>query len=96
MNKSNILEPLTKQSSSSEGESPVRVNAESIRSSRKALRKLKMSMSLFQGFTNYISDDGAEGLKAYKYAGGDSGILYQYFYNPVALKFVSYLPETLA
>ena len=53
-------------------------------------------MSLFQGFTNYISEEGAEGLKAYKYAGGDAGILYRFFYNPVALKLVTYLPETLA
>lgn len=45
-------------------------------------------MSFIQGFTNYISDEGAEGLKKYKYSGGDNGILYKYFYNPCALKLV--------
>lgn len=35
-------------------------------------------------------------MKQYKYAGGDTGILYRFFYNPVALKLVSYLPETIA
>lgn len=74
----------------------MRVRAETLRTSRRNLKKLKKSMSLFQGFTNYISDEGAEGLKAYKYAGGDAGILYRFFYNPVALKLVTYLPETLA
>jgi len=55
---------------------------------RKALRRVKFSMSFIQGFTNYISDEGAEGLKKYKYSGGDNGILYKYFYNPCALKLV--------
>ena len=63
---------------------------------RRRFKKIKFSMSFIQGFTNYISDEGADMLKQYKYAGGDSGILYRYFYNPVALKLVSYLPETLA
>ena len=74
----------------------MRVRADTLRTSRRNLKKLKKSMSLFQGFTSYISDEGAEGLKAYKYAGGDSGIMYKFFYNPVALKLVAYLPETLA
>lgn len=63
---------------------------------RRRFKKIKFSMSFIQGFTNYISDEGADMLKQYKYAGGDSGILYRYFYNPVALKLVTYLPETLA
>ena len=63
---------------------------------RRRFKKIKFSMSFIQGFTNYISDEGAGMLKQYKYAGGDSGILYRYFYNPVALKLVTYLPETLA
>ena len=63
---------------------------------RRRFKKIKFSMSFIQGFTNYISDEGADMLKHYKYAGGDSGILYRYFYNPVALKLVTYLPETLA
>lgn len=36
----------------------------------------------------YISPDGAFKLKQYKYAGGDNGILYRYFYNPVAVRLV--------
>ena len=35
-------------------------------------------------------------LKLYKYAGGDRGYVYIYFYNPVANKIVNYLPETMA
>lgn len=45
-------------------------------------------MSFVQGFTNYLSEEAAEKLKQYKYAGGDNGILYRTFYNPVALKLV--------
>jgi ethanolaminephosphotransferase len=37
-----------------------------------------------------------EKLKLYKYAGGDAGILYIYFYNPLARRLVEYLPDTLA
>lgn len=44
----------------------------------------------------YVSEEGAEKLKQYKYYGGDSGFLYRWFYNPVALKLVQYTPETLA
>lgn len=57
---------------------------------------MKLNMNFVQGFTNYISDEAAEKLKLYKYSGGDNGIVYRYFYNPVALKLVDYLPETLA
>jgi len=35
-------------------------------------------------------------LRQYKYAGGDNGIIYRYFYNPVANKIVHYLPEKMA
>jgi ethanolaminephosphotransferase len=35
-------------------------------------------------------------LRKYKYAGGDQGLMYIYFYNPIATKFVNYLPEFLA
>lgn len=44
----------------------------------------------------YIKEEGAKGLKLYKYSGGDNGIVYRYFYNPFALKMVSYLPEYIA
>jgi|LauGreDrversion4_2_1035121.scaffolds.fasta_scaffold252371_1 hypothetical protein len=64
--------------------------------SRRAFRKMKLNMSFLQGFTNYISDEAAEKLKLYKYSGGDNGIVYRYFYNPLALKLVEHLPETLA
>lgn len=43
-----------------------------------------------------MSDEAAEKLKTYKYAGGDTGILYRYFYNPVSMKLVTYLPDTVA
>lgn len=54
------------------------------------------SFKIFSGFTPYITDEAAVKLREYKYAGGDNGILYKYFYNPVALKLVQYLPDTLA
>lgn len=44
----------------------------------------------------YVSRDAAEKLKLYKYAGGDAGLLYIYFYNPVSRRLVEYLPDTLA
>eukprot|EP00347_Sterkiella_histriomuscorum_P019715 403340566 len=50
----------------------------------------------FTQLTPYFTQDAAIKLRQYKYAGGDSGILYKYFYNPVALKLVSILPETVA
>lgn len=58
--------------------------------------RYQFSFSIFSGFTPYLSDEAAEKLKTYKYAGGDTGIFYRYFYNPVALKLVSYLPDTVA
>ena len=56
----------------------------------------KFSFKIFSGFTPYLSEDAREKLKLYKYAGGDNGIVYRYFYNPLALKLVEFLPETLA
>ena len=50
----------------------------------------------FLNVTPYISFEGAEKLKQYKYWGGDTGILYRLFYNPVSTKLVTYLPETVA
>ena len=47
-------------------------------------------------FSPYISKDGAVELRNYKYTGGDRGILYRYFYNPLALKLVHYTPEYIA
>ena len=44
----------------------------------------------------YINELKAENLKLYKYSGGDAGILYIYFYNPIAKRLVEFLPETLA
>ena len=45
----------------------------------------------------YVSEEAAHKLKLYKYKGGDTGFLYRYFYNPLALKLVEdYTPETLA
>lgn len=44
----------------------------------------------------YVSKDAAEKLKLYKYAGGDAGLMYIHFYNPVSRKLVEFLPDTLA
>ena len=46
--------------------------------------------------TPYLSETQKENLKIYRYAGGDYGFAYIYFYNPVATNLVEYLPETLA
>ena len=48
------------------------------------------------GMGPYISEEASIKLKQYKYAGGDNGFFYKIFYNPLALKLVSYLPETIA
>jgi hypothetical protein len=44
----------------------------------------------------YVSEDGAIKLKQYKYQGGDTGIVYKYLYNPLAIKLIEYTPENLA
>ena len=44
----------------------------------------------------YINKTGLKNLNEYKYAGGDRGYAYVYFYNPVATKIVSCLPDYLA
>jgi len=44
----------------------------------------------------YLSDQAAYNLKHYRYAGGDYGIVYKYFFNPLALMLVDLIPETLA
>ena len=35
-------------------------------------------------------------LKKYKYMGGDLGLTYRFFYNPIATKLVEYTPEYIA
>ena len=44
----------------------------------------------------YINKEAEEGLKRYRYTGGDNGITYRYFFNPLAIKLVSYLPKYIA
>ena len=45
----------------------------------------------------YVSEQAADKLKLYKYKGGDSGFVYKYLYNPLALSMVEkFVPETLA
>ena len=51
--------------------------------------------SFFQ-LTPYLSEGQRYNLKQYKYAGGDRGLMYIYFYNPMANWIVEYLPDTLA
>jgi hypothetical protein len=44
-----------------------------------------------------VSEEGAQKLKQYKYQGGDTGFVYRYLYNPLALKIVEkFIPEYLA
>ena len=44
----------------------------------------------------YLSEEAATSLKQYKYAGGDSGIIYRFLYNPLAMKLVQYMPVYVA
>ena len=46
--------------------------------------------------TPYLSSDATDNIRKYQYSGGDNGLVFKYFYNPLALKLVSYLPDTLA
>ena len=47
--------------------------------------------------TPYIyTEEARENLRTHKYFGSDAGISYVWFWNPVANKLVTYLPETVA
>ena len=46
--------------------------------------------------TPYFSEDAAIKLRQYRYVGADTSITYKFFYNPLATKLVTYLPEWLA
>ncbi len=43
-----------------------------------------------------FDENAAYNLKRHKYSGCDEGLLYIWFYNPVATKLVSYLPDYIA
>jgi hypothetical protein len=45
---------------------------------------------------HYISQDMQDKLKLYRYAGGDFGLSYIYFYNPFSKWLVEFLPMNLA
>lgn len=47
-------------------------------------------------FAKYITVDGAERLRSYKYKGTDNSILYNYVTNPIYNRIVPYLPMWLA
>lgn len=44
----------------------------------------------------YLNTEMKQNLSKYRYAGGDRGIMYIYFYNPLANHLVEFLPESLA
>ena len=44
----------------------------------------------------YIDAEGLANLHKYKYAGGDKGYAYIHFYNPLAMKLVTMVPESVA
>lgn len=44
----------------------------------------------------YLSEEAKTNLKNYKYAGGDRGLMYIYFYNPMAMWLVGRIPEWIA
>lgn len=43
-----------------------------------------------------INEEGAYNLIRHKYSGSDEGLLYKWFYNPVATKLVTCLPDWVA
>ena len=45
---------------------------------------------------HYLDTEMKQNLSKYRYAGGDRGIMYIYFYNPLANYLVEFLPESLA
>ena len=47
-------------------------------------------------FLPIFNEHAAFNLKRHKYSGSDEGLLYIYFYNPVASKLVTYLPDYIA
>lgn len=44
----------------------------------------------------YFTEEEAENIKKYRYKGTDEGILYIYFFSPLAEKLVSWTPEWVA
>ena len=46
--------------------------------------------------TPYLTEQQAINLKVYKYSGGDLGLTYIYFYNPVSRWLVEHIPEYIA
>mmetsp|Transcript_32291 Transcript_32291/g.49444 ORF Transcript_32291/g.49444 Transcript_32291/m.49444 type:complete len:88 (+) Transcript_32291:37-300(+) len=44
----------------------------------------------------YISEQQGQNLQSYKYQGGDEGLTYIYFYNPLSKWLVTHLPMWLA
>lgn len=48
------------------------------------------------GLTPYINNEGIENIKIFKYNGSDTGPMYLYFYNPIAIWAVSHTPEWIA
>jgi hypothetical protein len=46
--------------------------------------------------TPYLTPTDREKLKEHKYAGGDAGIIYPYFWDPFAKKLVEYIPRWVA
>lgn len=48
------------------------------------------------GLTPYLSKTMRQNLFKYKYAGGDNGIVWNLFYNPVSKFLVNFVPETVA
>lgn len=44
----------------------------------------------------YLTEEAKANLRKYKYAGGDDGLMYRYFYNPLAKWLVSKVPEWVA
>mmetsp|Transcript_48375 Transcript_48375/g.151669 ORF Transcript_48375/g.151669 Transcript_48375/m.151669 type:complete len:437 (+) Transcript_48375:76-1386(+) len=47
-------------------------------------------------FGGYVSEEGANGLKAYKYAGSDKSLMLKYITNPMYNRIVVYFPVWLA
>jgi hypothetical protein len=46
--------------------------------------------------SSYFDAHAIHALKTYKYIGEDQGLMYKFFYGPVANKLVTYIPHNIA
>ena len=61
-----------------------------------SFNRIKEGKKPIYKLTPYIDAEGLANLHKFKYNGSDTGIVYRYFYNPVALWCVNHTSENIA